>query len=56
MNMLYDGFKGGHATIVIVPSTALQTMTLGDTTGTIALAKTLAQEQKMQPETEQKPQ
>jgi len=56
MNMLYDGLKGGHATIVIVPSTALQTMTLGDTTGTIALAKTIAQEQKMQPDTEQKPQ
>jgi regulator of protease activity HflC (stomatin/prohibitin superfamily) len=48
MNMLYEGLKGGQATIVIVPSTALQTMTLGDTTGTIALAKTIAKEQKGQ--------
>ncbi len=32
MNMLYEGLKGGQSTIVIVPSTALNTMTLGDTT------------------------
>jgi regulator of protease activity HflC (stomatin/prohibitin superfamily) len=41
MNMLYEGLKGGQSTIVIVPSTALNTMTLGDTTGVIALAKTI---------------
>jgi regulator of protease activity HflC (stomatin/prohibitin superfamily) len=46
MNMLYEGLKGGQSTIVIVPSTALQTMTLGDTTGTIALAKTIAEKKK----------
>jgi regulator of protease activity HflC (stomatin/prohibitin superfamily) len=46
MNMLYEGLKGGQSTIVIVPSTALQTMTLGDMTGTIALGKTIAKEQK----------
>jgi regulator of protease activity HflC (stomatin/prohibitin superfamily) len=56
MNMLYEGLKGGQSTIVIVPSTALQTMTLGDTTGTIALAKTIAKEQKKQPDHEQQPQ
>jgi|SRR5208337_664844 len=48
MNMLYEGLKRGQSTIVIVPSTALQTMTLGDTTGTIALAKTIGKEQKKQ--------
>jgi regulator of protease activity HflC (stomatin/prohibitin superfamily) len=56
MNMLYEGLKGGQSTIVIVPSTALQTMTLGDTTGTIALAKTIAKDQKKQPDHEQQPQ
>jgi regulator of protease activity HflC (stomatin/prohibitin superfamily) len=46
MNMLYEGLKGGQSTIVIVPSTALNTMTLGDTTGMVALAKTLEKEKK----------
>jgi regulator of protease activity HflC (stomatin/prohibitin superfamily) len=46
MNMLYEGLKGGQSTIVIVPSTALNTMTLGDTTGMIALAKTIEAEKK----------
>ncbi len=55
MNMLYEGLKGGQSTIVIVPSTALQTMTLGDTTGTIALAKMIGQEQKKQPDHEPQP-
>jgi len=41
MNMLYEGLKTGKANIVIVPSTALQTMTLGEMTGTVALAKTI---------------
>jgi len=48
MNMLYEGLKGGQSTIVIVPSTALNTMTLGDTTGMIALAKTIGKEKKGQ--------
>ncbi|MFH0967147.1 MAG: slipin family protein [Methanobacteriota archaeon] len=56
MNMLYEGLKGGHSTIVIVPSTALETMTLGDTTGTIALAKTIRNEQKEHAEQEKPPQ
>jgi regulator of protease activity HflC (stomatin/prohibitin superfamily) len=55
MNMLYEGLKG-NATIVMVPSTVLQTMTLGDMTGTIALAKTIAKEQEAKTDTEQKPQ
>ncbi len=46
MNMLYEGLKGGQSTIVIVPSTALNTMILGDTTGTIALAKMISKEKK----------
>jgi regulator of protease activity HflC (stomatin/prohibitin superfamily) len=53
MNMLYDGLKA-NATIVIVPSTALQTMTLGDMTGTIALAKTITKEKEGQTAHEQK--
>jgi len=44
MNMLYEGLKTGKANIVIVPSTALQTMTLGEMTGTVALAKTILEE------------
>jgi len=41
MNMLYEGLKSGQATIVLVPASALETMTLGETTGTVALAKTI---------------
>jgi regulator of protease activity HflC (stomatin/prohibitin superfamily) len=43
MNMLYEGLKQ-NATIVIVPSTVLNTMTLGDMTGTVSLAKILTEE------------
>jgi regulator of protease activity HflC (stomatin/prohibitin superfamily) len=43
MNMLYEGLKE-KATLVIVPSTVLNTMTLGDMTGTVAFAKVLGQE------------
>jgi len=38
MNMLYEGLKE-KATLIIVPSTVLNTMTLGDMTGTVSLAK-----------------
>jgi regulator of protease activity HflC (stomatin/prohibitin superfamily) len=41
MNMLYEGLKE-KATLVIVPSTVLNTMTLGDITGTVSLAKMYA--------------
>jgi regulator of protease activity HflC (stomatin/prohibitin superfamily) len=39
MNMLYEGLKAGKSTIVMVPSSALNTMNLGEMTGTVALAK-----------------
>ena len=42
MNMLYEGLKQ-NATLVIVPSTVLTTMTLGDMTGTVSLAKMLTE-------------
>jgi len=42
MNMLYEGLKE-KATLVIVPSTVLNTMTLGDMTGTVALAKMVSE-------------
>ncbi len=42
MNMLYEGLKE-KATLVIVPSTVLNTMTLGDMTGTVALSKVLTE-------------
>jgi regulator of protease activity HflC (stomatin/prohibitin superfamily) len=43
MNMLYEGLKN-NATIVVVPSTALETMQLGSIAGITALSKGLAQE------------
>jgi regulator of protease activity HflC (stomatin/prohibitin superfamily) len=44
MNMLYEGLKKENATIVIVPSTAVETMQLGGLAGVTALTKTLGQE------------
>jgi regulator of protease activity HflC (stomatin/prohibitin superfamily) len=43
MNMLYEGLKQ-NATIVLVPSSALETMQLGGMAGMTALAKGLAQQ------------
>jgi regulator of protease activity HflC (stomatin/prohibitin superfamily) len=43
MNMLYEGLKQ-NATIVVVPSTAVETMQLGNVSGIIALTKQLQQE------------
>ena len=43
MNMLYDGLKGNNTTIVIVPSTAIETMQLGGLAGMTALTKTLGE-------------
>lgn len=40
MNMLYEGLKT-NSTIVVVPSTAIETMGLGGITGTIALTKAI---------------
>lgn len=39
MNMLYEGLKRGNATIVVVPSTAVESMQLGSVTGLTALTK-----------------
>ncbi len=52
MNMLYEGLKE-KATLVIVPATVLDTMTLGDTTGIVALTKTF-EEQRARQEAEKK--
>ena len=43
MNMLYEGLKQ-NATIVVVPSTAVESMQLGNVTGIIALTKELQHE------------
>ena len=43
MNMLYEGLKN-NATIVIVPSTAVETMQLGTVAGLTALTKGLGDE------------
>ena len=48
MNMLYEGLKT-NATIVVVPSTAVETMGLGGIAGTVALTKTLESESPKQP-------
>jgi regulator of protease activity HflC (stomatin/prohibitin superfamily) len=44
MNMLYEGLKKNNATIVIVPSTAVETMGLGGLAGVTALTAILGQE------------
>jgi hypothetical protein len=44
MNMLYEGLKQ-NSTIVIVPSTAVETMNLGALSGLTALTMQLKKEQ-----------
>jgi len=41
MNMLYEGLKTNNSVLILVPSSVLNTMGLGDTTGLIALSQTL---------------
>jgi len=41
MNMLYEGLKTNNSVLILVPSSVLDTMGLGDTTGIIALSQTL---------------
>ncbi len=41
MNMLYEGLKTNNSVLILVPSSVLNTMNLGDTTGIIALAQNL---------------
>jgi regulator of protease activity HflC (stomatin/prohibitin superfamily) len=43
MNMLYEGLKRNNATIVIVPSTAVESMQLGGLTGLSTVAGAVAQ-------------
>ena len=45
MNMLYEGLKKENSTIVIVPSTAVESMQLGGVSGIAALSATLSQGQ-----------
>lgn len=45
MNMLYEGLKKENATIVIVPSTAVETMQLGGVAGITALSANLDRQQ-----------
>lgn len=52
MNMLYEGLKQ-NATIVVVPSTAVETMQLGNVTGIIALTKELQQEREKRQENQE---
>jgi regulator of protease activity HflC (stomatin/prohibitin superfamily) len=49
MNMLYEGLKE-KATIVLVPSSAIDTMQLGSLAGITALSKGLARDMKNEPE------
>jgi regulator of protease activity HflC (stomatin/prohibitin superfamily) len=44
MNMLYEGLKTNNSVLILVPSSVLNTMGLGDTTGLIALSQTLKKE------------
>jgi len=44
MNMLYEGLKE-KATLVLVPASVLDTMTLGDTSGVVALGKMIGDQQ-----------
>lgn len=53
MNMLYEGLKT-NATIVVVPSTAVESMQLGGLMSTVALSKELEKEKKV-PKTTPKP-
>jgi regulator of protease activity HflC (stomatin/prohibitin superfamily) len=46
MNMLYEGLKKENATIVIVPSTAIESMNLGSLVGVTALTKGIVEEGK----------
>jgi regulator of protease activity HflC (stomatin/prohibitin superfamily) len=52
MNMLYEGLKS-NSTIVLVPSSALETMQLGGLAGITALAKVLNPEGSNKKKTEE---
>jgi hypothetical protein len=46
MNMLYEGLKKENATIVIVPSTAVESMNLGGLAGVTALTRGIVEDGK----------
>jgi regulator of protease activity HflC (stomatin/prohibitin superfamily) len=53
MNMLYEGLKTNNSVLILVPSSVLNTMGLGDTSGIIALAQNMKkakEESKIDPE------
>jgi regulator of protease activity HflC (stomatin/prohibitin superfamily) len=50
MNMLFEGLKTRGAMMVVVPASILDSMTLGDTTGIVALARTMAEEKERKEE------
>jgi regulator of protease activity HflC (stomatin/prohibitin superfamily) len=50
MNMLYEGLKKENAAIVIVPSTAVETMQLGGLAGVTALSANLSKKAAPEPE------
>ncbi|MDD1653312.1 MAG: slipin family protein [Methanomicrobiales archaeon] len=51
MNMLFEGLKTRGAMMVVVPASILDSMTLGDTTGIVALARTMEEEKERKEET-----
>ena len=50
MNMLFEGLKTRGAMMVVVPASILDSMTLGDTTGIVALARTMEEEKERKEE------
>jgi len=50
MNMLYEGLKTHNSVLILVPSSVLNTMGLGDTTGIIALSQSLKAEKGEKPQ------
>ncbi|MBS1194307.1 MAG: peptidase [Methanomicrobia archaeon] len=50
MNMLFEGLKTRGAMMVVVPASILDSMSLGDTTGIVALARTMEEEKERKEE------
>ena len=53
MNMLFEGLKTRGAMMVVVPASILDSMSLGDTTGIVALARTMEEEKERKEEMEE---
>jgi len=52
MNMLYEGLKTNNAVLILVPSSALETMALGQTTGLVALSQSMLKAKEAPKETQ----